>query len=184
MAGTALPTAMFFGSIVATLCELRKFNAIQWMKVWQDGLLQGVGPMVNIGVKAGLGGVVAATPCYAALIANIANIDINPYALVFIACAILAGFLGSATSAEAIVLPQLLPIFKNFVDKGANMGYLHRLSAMGAITLDSLPHNGSIIACCEMFNTTQKQSYWPVFITCTVIPLIVGFLTVPLCAIF
>ena len=67
------------------------------------------------------------------------------------------------------------PQFEAWVADGkATMGNLHRMVVLGSIGLDSLPHNGTILATCEMFGTTMKKSYFPVFITCTVMPIVTG----------
>ena len=48
------------------------------------------------------------------------------------------------------------------------MGVLHRLSVIASLSLDSLPHNGSIVAMAEQFDLKMKDTYFPVFITSVV----------------
>ena len=130
---------------------------------------------MNIGTKGALGGVVALTPCYAALMAGIDKLDVSPYLTAFIAANIMALVLGSASSACGTLTPAMQPVFEGWSAAGAaDMGNLHRMVVMGSIGLDSLPHNGTILATCEMFRTTMKKSYGPVFVTCVLMPILTG----------
>ena len=138
-------------------------------------MLSGMKALMNIGTKGALGGVVAATPFYLALTENINKMNISPYFTAFIAANIMALVLGSASSACGTLTPAIQPQFENWVaTRGVDMGNLHRAVVIGSIGLDSLPHNGTILATCEMFGTTMKKSYFPVFITCTVMPILCG----------
>lgn len=83
--------------------------------------------------------------------------------------------LGSASSACGTLTPAMQPVFEAWSAAGAaDMGNLHRMVVLGSIGLDSLPHNGTILATCEMFKTTMRKSYKPVFITCVAMPVITG----------
>lgn len=171
----SLPLCLGLGAIVCCLLEFKRHTIKEWFLILTDGMLSGMKALMNIGTKGALGGVVALTPAYAALMANISSMDVSPYLTAFLAANIMALVLGSASSACGTLTPAMQPVFENWVAQGkADMGNLHRAVVIGSIGLDSLPHNGTILATCEMFGTTMKKSYFPVFITCTVMPIACG----------
>lgn len=173
----SLPLCLGAGSIICCLLEYKRHTLKEWFLILTDGMLEGVKALMNIGTKGALGGVVAITPAYAALMANINKLDISPYLTAFIAANIMALVLGSASSACATLTPAMQPVFNDWVaDRSIDMGNLHRMIVQGSIGLDSLPHNGTILATCEMFNTTPKKSYFPVLVTCTIMPIACGLL--------
>lgn len=171
----SLPLCLGLGAIICCLLEWKRHTLKEWFQILTDGMLAGMKALMNIGIKGALGGVVALTPAYAALMDNISNLDVSPYLTAFISANIMALVLGSASSACGTLTPAMQPVFENWVANGqADMGNLHRAVVIGSIGLDSLPHNGTILATCEMFGTTMKKSYFPVFVTCTVMPILCG----------
>ena len=129
----------------------------------------------------GFGAVVALTPFYQQMLTWVGNSNINPYVLCWGGSALMAGIVGSSTSGISTLVPNIMPILESYAANGYNMGVFHRLLCVGSISLDSLPHNGSLMACCSLLHTDLKQSYFPVFVTCTLLPLIAGLcVTLPL----
>ena len=49
---------------------------------------------------------------------------------------------------------------------------LHRVSALASLGLDSLPHNGLVVSVLNVTENNHKQSYFPIFVTTCVIPLL------------
>lgn len=171
----SLPLCLGAGALSCCLLEWKRHSLRDWFLILTDGMLMGVKALMNIGTKGAFGGLVAVTPFYSMLMANIGNINVSPYLTTFIASNILALVLGSASSACATLAPAMEPVFNDWTSAGsADMGNIHRMIALGSIGLDSLPHNGTILATCEMFHVKMKRAYPPVFITCTVVPIIVG----------
>ena len=69
-----------------------------------------------------------------------------------------------------------------FINLGINMEAIHRISAMSAGTLDSLPHCGAVITLLVVAGLTHADSYKDIFIVSVIVPLIaVFFVVVPLC---
>lgn len=62
---------------------------------------------------------------------------------------------------------------ERFVATGVNPAAFHRICAMAAGGLDSLPHNGTIITTQEVMGSNYKESYWTLFVVSVIIPLIV-----------
>ena len=81
----------------------------------------------------------------------------------------LAGVCGSGSGGLGIALP----IIKDyFVPMGVNVEALHRVSALASLGLDSLPHNGLVVSVLNVTENNHKQSYFPIFVTTCVIPLL------------
>ena len=178
----SLPLCLGLGAIACCLIEWRRHTLKEWINVLTEGMLTGMKALLNIGTKGALGGVIAITPCYMALMDNISRMDVSPYLTAFLASNLMALILGSASSACGTLTPAMQSTFENWVAvKGVDMGNLHRMVVMGSIGLDSLPHNGTILATCEMFGVKMKRAYPPVLVTCTIMPILIGFVvTLPL----
>lgn len=86
----------------------------------------------------------------------------------------MAGIIGSSTSAISTLVPSVQTLLEGYVAGGCNMGVMHRLICIGSVSLDSLPHNGSLMACCSLLHTNIRESYFPIFVTCTVLPVLAG----------
>lgn len=172
-----LPISITCGAISSTLFSLKKFTPKEWLKVWEEGANHGVGPFINLAMLAGIGTLVMHTPVFVSILGWLATSNIHPYVLAIVAANVVAMCLGSASSAIAVAMPALAPIFHDMVaTRGVCMGNIHRLFNLGSIGLDTLPHNGGIIACCRLFNTTHKKSYPVVFLTSIVEALAAAFL--------
>lgn len=173
----SLPLCLGLGAVVCCVLEWKRHTFKEWFVILTEGMLSGVKALMNIGTKGALGGVVAITPFYFMLTENINKLNVSPYLTAFLAANIMALVLGSASSACGTLTPAMQPQFENWVaTRGVDMGNLHRAIVIGSIGLDSLPHNGTILATCEMFGTTVKKSYLPVFVTCTLMPILCGAL--------
>ena len=170
----SLPLCLGIGALSCCLLEWHRHTLKEWFLVLTEGMLSGTKALLNIGTKGALGGVVAITPCYAALMENISHLQMSPYLTAFIAANVMALILGSSSSACGTLVPAVQPLFESWAANGVDMGNLHRMVVMGSIGLDSLPHNGTILATCEMFKVKLKRAYFPVFITCTIMPILMS----------
>lgn len=173
--------SMFAAVVLTIVLRFKKFGLTGWLKIAEENLYAGIVPALNLSVMGGFGAVVALTPFYQQMLTWVGNSNINPYVLCWGGSALMAGIVGSSTSGISTLVPNIMPILESYAANGYNMGVFHRLLCVGSISLDSLPHNGSLMACCSLLHTDLKQSYFPVFVTCTLLPLIAGLcVTLPL----
>lgn len=173
--------AMFAAVLLIVILRMKTFGLSKWLDIAEKGLYDGAIPALNLSVMGGLGAVVALTPFYQSLLEWVGSTTISPYILSWAGGAVMAGVIGSSTSALATLVPNILPLLEGYVAQGYDMGVMHRLLCIGSISLDSLPHNGSLMACCSLLHTNLKESYLPIFVTCTLLPLLGGLLvTLPL----
>ena len=161
--------ALFVGFISGLICYSKY---IPWKDIWKhlsDGTKHGTGSLFNTSAVVGFGSLVQATPAFATLISSVTSIGGSPLIASGLAVTVLAGVCGSGSGGLGIALP----IIKDyFVPMGVNVEALHRVSALASLGLDSLPHNGLVVSVLNVTENNHKQSYFPIFVTTCVIPLL------------
>ena len=122
---------------------------------------------VNTASEFGFGAVIAALPGFAAIQAALTVIR-NPLMNEAITVTTLAGITGSASGGLSIALAAMAEQFKaSALAANIPMEVLHRVAAMSAGGMDTLPHNGAIITLLAITGLTHRQSYADIFaITC------------------
>jgi H+/gluconate symporter-like permease len=125
--------------------------------------------------------VVQATPGFTALMEAIVNMKgsilVAEAAAVNLICAVTA----SATGGLSTGLPTLAPAFlqraaESGLDPAHVAPYLHRIAAVAAGGLDTLPHNGAILTILAVTGCTHKDSYYEIAVTATLLPCVVSLL--------
>lgn len=167
-----MPAAVgLFVGIVAAL--ILYFKYLPWKNgIWghlQTGFMSGCSALMFTCAVVGFGGVVQATPAFQNLIQVVTNMNGNPLLMAVLATAVLAGACGSGSGGEGLALPI---IKQYFVPMGVNTEALTRAVSLSALTLDSLPQNGLVNSALSVANCNHRQSYFLVFITTVLIPLI------------
>lgn len=160
--------SLFTGCIAALVIYS---GQIPWKDIWKhlgDGTKDGTGSLFNTSAVVGFGSLVQVTPAFTSIIAAITGIGGSPLIASAIAVTSLAGVCGSGSGGLGIVLPMIKDTFGSVV----NMEALHRVSALACLGLDSLPHNGLVVSVLDVTENNHRSSYFPVFITTCVIPLL------------
>ena len=122
---------------------------------------------LNTASEFGFGAVIAALPGFAAIQVAMKAIS-NPLLNEAITVTSLAGMTGSASGGLSLALAAMAGQFKAAA-AAANIPpeVLHRVAAMAAGGMDSLPHNGAIITLLAITGLTHRQAYGDIFaITC------------------
>jgi H+/gluconate symporter-like permease len=102
----------------------------------------------------------------------------HPYALAGLATAVLCGITGSSSGGLTITLQT---IGEQLLATGANPEIMHRLMAIAAGSLDSLPHCSSSFLLMPIFGLTHKEAYKFCGVTTVVIPTIVAVILTASC---
>lgn len=174
--------AVAAGDLVSLILMWKYIQPPKWVDVFSKGAASSIDVLLNISLIIGFGGVVALTPFYSAIVDWVAHCDWHPYVLAPVASGLFAGVLGSSSSSIALSMETLGEVFKQFGAQGYSMDIIHRLTCQAAITLDSLPHCGALLATFSVCGLTHKQCYKQVLVTTVLIPLVCVFLVeVPLC---
>lgn len=121
-----------------------------------SGCVNSCVPMVMICTIAGYGAVVTSTSAYSALLNWVTGLKINPYVLVAVGTALLAGICGDAASG---MIMSAQSICQTAVNMGANAHMVKRLAMTACTTLDSLPHSSNIAAYLSFMGCTHKEAY-------------------------
>ncbi len=151
----------------------------KWMEAVNTGASNSTVVMLNTAAIVGYAGVVKLIPQFPAIIESIKNIGASPYYLPAITTTALAGLAGSASGGMSVAYEALSETFMNL---GIPLEAVHRISAMAAGGLDSLPHCGAVITLLMVCKLTHADSYTDIFVTTVIIPLIAVFaILVPLC---
>lgn len=120
------------------------------------GATNSINAIMNTCTVVGFGGVIKLAPAFK-IVTNFAlNLPFAPIISATLATAIIAGITTSSSGGLTMFLEMM---GADFLAKGVNPQVLHRLSAIAAGTLDSLPHSGPNITLCLVIGTTMKKAY-------------------------
>jgi H+/gluconate symporter-like permease len=126
-------------------------------------------PVLTVGSLVGFGSVVAAVPAFAAVRDVVLSIQGGPLVSLAVAMNVLSGLTGSASGGMAIALDALGSTYlKLAMEHGIDPALMHRVAVISAGTLDSLPHNGTILTLLSISGLTHRESYLDVVMTVVV----------------
>jgi H+/gluconate symporter-like permease len=118
-------------------------------------------PAFSVASLVGFGAVVAALPGFAAVSQWVLSIGGGPLVSLAVATNVLAALTGSASGGMTIALDALGATYMRIAaEAGIEPALLHRVAALAAGTLDSLPHNGAVVSLLAVCGLTHHQSYF------------------------
>ena len=148
-----------------------------WVKVFNKGAADSGVAILNTAIVVGFGGVVQNTQGFTDLVASLKTMSMNPLVFVMITVAVCAGACGSASGGMGVAFNALKD---TYISLGAKLPYVHRIGAIAAGTLDTLPHQGAQITLLGICKLTHKEAYFDIAITQILIPFIACFLFIGL----
>ncbi|GFI61144.1 hypothetical protein IMSAG049_00301 [Clostridiales bacterium] len=171
--------AVMFGVIVAVILMYKRIQGgvKEWVNVFNKGAADSGVAILNTAIVVGFGGVVQNTEGFTNLVSTVQNMNISPMVFVAIAVAICAGACGSASGGMGVAFNALTD---TFVSLGVAPEYIHRVGAIAAGTLDTLPHQGAQITLLGICKLTHKEAYFDIAITQILIPVITLCVFIPL----
>ncbi|MDR3258015.1 MAG: hypothetical protein LBT51_00185 [Fusobacteriaceae bacterium] len=147
-----------------------------------EGAMGSIPVIINTAAIVGFGAISKLSPFYTWAIDTILSTKMNPYVLAFVSTNAFAGLMGSSSGSLGLTFGALGDTFLQYGQAGYNLGYIHRMAAVGAAGLDTLPYCGAIISVLNVCGVSHKDGYFPIFINCTLIPILVGTLVMlPIC---
>jgi len=126
-------------------------------------------PLLNTAVIIGFGGVVTATTAFQKFATVMLESGIHPVISSVLSINLISGIVGSSSGGLRIFTDSLAP---SYLELGVEPEVLHRLVAIGAGGLDSLPHCGAIITTLTIMGLTHKQAYKDTAIVTILVPLV------------
>ena len=126
-------------------------------------------PVLSVASLVGFGAVVAAMPAFADVRDWILGIEGGVLVSLSVSVNALAALTGSASGGMTIALDALGATYLALAEQqGINPELLHRIAAIGAGTLDSLPHNGAVVTLLAVCGTAHRESYFDIFMVAIV----------------
>lgn len=167
-------TAVFAGVALATILMWKRVGGINdWIAVFNEGAANSGVSILNTAIVVGFGGVVKATQGFTDLVAMLKTFNMPALVFVMVTVAICAGACGSASGGMGVAFNALTD---TYLELGADLADVHRIAAIAAGTLDSLPHQGAQITLLGITHMTHKEAYFDIFITQIAIPFISCFI--------
>lgn len=139
-----------------------------------QGASNSVLPLLNTCAIVGFGSVVAASDGYKLIQDVILSLPADPMITLAVATNVLCGITGSASGGLGIAMEVLA---KPFMEVGLSPEVIHRISAIAAAGIDTLPHNGWVISTLVISRITHKEGYFHMFISSVVITSIALIIT-------
>ena len=120
-------------------------------------------PVLSVASLVGFGSVVAALPAFGLVRDWVLGIEGGPLVSLAVATNVLAALTGSASGGLTIALDALGGAYmKIALEQGIDPGLLHRVSVIGAGTLDMLPHNGAVVTVLAVCGSSHRESYFDI----------------------
>lgn len=157
-------------SIVLLWNRLEDFR--KWLGVINEGAENSTTVMLNTAAIVGYAGAVEKIPQFPQIIEGIKNISVNDYYFPAITTTAMSGLAGSASGGLSVAYEALSD---EFAALNIPMEAVHRISAMAAGGLDSLPHCGAVITLLMVSKLTHADSYTDIAMVTIVIPLVAVF---------
>ncbi|GAB6138932.1 GntP family permease [Halanaerobaculum tunisiense] len=169
------------GVIVAMILLKDYVNGIgDWIDTLNKGTHNSAIAILNTAAVVGFAGVVKTTTGFEKIIDWLRDLNMSPLWFVAVTAAVAAGVAGSASGGLAAAYSALGDTYRSL---GIRMEYVHRISAISAGIMDTLPHQGALITLLAICKLTHKEAYFDVAITQILIPFIaVATAAIPLCA--
>lgn len=139
-----------------------------------DGTKQSLLPIFSTASEVGYGAVVASVAAFAVIRDGVFNLGLNSLLTSIVSTSVTAGITGSSSDGMTIALNALGEQLKaRAVEDGTSLELMHRLTAMAAGGLDTLPHSGAVVTLLIVCGLNHKQGYKDIGVVTMAIPIIV-----------
>ncbi len=164
--------ALLSGIVLAIMLNYVSLRG-RLISVLNEGAANSIIAIINTSAAVGFGAMVRAVPGFKQLTDLVLGIEGNPLISLGVAVNVLAGATGSASGGLGIALEALGAKYVELAAaSGISLESFHRVASIGSGGLDSLPHNGAILTVLAIVGMTHKDSYYEMFITTVMIPVL------------
>ncbi len=131
-------------------------------------------PIFNTASLVGFGSVIATLTAFQAISDEVVNLGgDNPLISLATAVTLLSAMTGSASGGMSIALTTLGDQYLAMAEvAGISPELLHRVTAVAAGSLDTLPHNGAVISLLAICGLTHKESYRDIAVAGMAVPVV------------
>lgn len=163
--------------IVAAIALIVVLNTKRWEELqtsFIDGAKRSLFPIFSTASEIGYGAVVASVAAFAVIRDSVFGMGANALVTSVVTTSITAGLTGSSSGGMTIALNALGDDLQAMaVDQEMSLELMHRLTAMAAGGLDTLPHSGAVVTLLIVCGLTHRQSYKDIGMVTLVIPVLV-----------
>ncbi|MDO5669933.1 MAG: GntP family permease [Corynebacterium sp.] len=149
--------------ITTAILVILALNARHVQKLFRalgEGAKNSMFPVFSTASEVGYGAVVASVAAFALVRDSVFNMGANAIITSVVTVSITAGLTGSSSGGMTIALNALGEQLRDMaVADGISMEAMHRLTAMAAGGLDTLPHSGAVVTLLIVCGLTHRQSY-------------------------
>jgi H+/gluconate symporter-like permease len=152
--------ATALAAAVATVVVVHRSRLSALRESMDAGANASVLPALSVASLVGFGAVVAALPAFAVVRDWVLSIGGGPLVSLAVATNVLAALTGSASGGMTIALDALAETYMRLAaEAGIDPALLHRVAAIAAGALDTLPHNGAVVSLLAVCGLTHRESY-------------------------
>ena len=163
--GGVWSVAVALAAAVATVVVVNRSRVPALRESMDAGANASVLPALSVASLVGFGAVVAALPAFAVVRDWVLSIGGGPLVSLAVATNVLAALTGSASGGMTIALDALGATYMRLAaEAGIDPALLHRVAALSAGSLDSLPHNGAVVSLLAVCGLTHRESYFDMVI--------------------
>jgi H+/gluconate symporter-like permease len=163
--------------IIAAILVLVALNFRQLATLWTgcvDGAKRSMLPIFSTASEVGYGAVVASVAAFAVVRDSVFGLGVSALWTSVLSVSITAGLTGSSSGGMTIALNALGDDLRTMAEQeGVGTEAMHRLTAMAAGGLDTLPHSGAVVTLLIVCGLTHRQSYKDLGVVTLVIPVFV-----------
>lgn len=178
--------------LIALSCASLWVVVTRW-KQWADlkttvnnGCFGAMLPVFNTASEVGYGAVIASLAGFALVKEAVLGLyPDNPLISEAVAVNVLAGITGSSSGGMSIALSTLGSTYMEMaVNAGIDPELMHRVAALAAGSMDTLPHSGAVITLLAICKLTHRQSYGQMFMMTVAFPMLALISVVTLGSLF
>ncbi|WP_191237024.1 GntP family permease [Cobetia marina] len=178
--------------LIALSCASLWLVVTRW-KQWADlkttvnnGCFGAMLPVFNTASEVGYGAVIASLAGFALVKEAVLGLyPGNPLISEAVAVNVLAGITGSSSGGMSIALSTLGSTYMEMaVNAGIDPELMHRVAALAAGSMDTLPHSGAVITLLAICKLTHRQSYGQMFMMTVAFPMLALISVVTLGSLF
>ena len=170
------------GMLIATIiCYFLNYRQLKNKKIsllLNDGLGGGITAIGGLAAVVAFGTVAQSTAAYQQIVQWLLSLNMNPYVEGVFSTAVISGITGSSSGGLRLTYEALT---EHFVASGSNLEVLHRLMAVAAGSLDTLPHSAGLFMVLKYLGLTHKTGYRHVFVISVLIPAVVVIIATAIC---
>jgi H+/gluconate symporter-like permease len=157
----SVAVALAAAALTVVIVHYRRLPALR--ESMDAGANASVLPVLTVGSLVGFGAVVAALPAFAVVRDAVLSVPGGPLVSLSVAMNVLCGLTGSASGGMAIALDALGDTYLRLAtEHGIDPALMHRVAVISSGTLDSLPHNGTILTLLSVSGLTHRDTYFDI----------------------